>query len=77
MNGGLDQLAFREALSRQDRIRKDADRLGPIMYELRRRKQKSAAQRASGFAAAQFAKVQTSLATLLRGRMQADRQSAQ
>jgi hypothetical protein len=47
------------------------------MYELRRRKQKSVAQRASGFAAAQFAKVQASLATLLRGRMQADRQSAQ
>jgi hypothetical protein len=78
MNGGLNQLDYREALSRQDRIRREADRLGPIMYELRMRKrEQSAGKRIGEFAAAQVAKAQSSLSTLIRARVQADRQSAQ
>jgi hypothetical protein len=77
---GMSEVEFRAALLRHEEIRKEADRLGPIRYELRQRRAKngpSVGQRVRAQTARQFCVVRAFGASLLRAWGLAERQSAQ
>ena len=71
----LSQFDYREALQRHKEIQRDADRLGPIMYELSLRKKPSLVGRVSGLVSVQVSRLQGSLAALVRVSEQPDCQS--